>query len=144
MSGLEQQFREGKERDMQLEEISNINDLDFSFNFSFSDNDLTDLNASDSNVTTSNSQLVLSSGTIGNWISKNKTTASDVTTVEIKALGEALQDARFYVSADAGTHWQSVSLNTLTTVTDVGKNLRLKIEFTTANTRVGSAVILYS
>ena len=116
----------------------------FSFNFDFADDTRTDTDATGSNVVTSDSQLILNSGTIGTWISSSTTALNTITKVQVKATGENIQDANFFVSADGGTNFLQVTLESLTTIVNQGKLLRLRIDFTTANPRIGSAVVLYS
>jgi len=136
-------FRDRDLKSVSLEKITNPFDLDFSFNFEFDDDLLTDETASDSNITTSSGQLILSSGSLGSFRSVNKTTVDTVTQFEVKAVGENLQNADFFVSAD-GTNFQQVLRDELVTVTDQGKLLRLQIDLKASTVRVNSAVILYS
>jgi len=137
-------FRDRDLKSVSLEKITNPNDLNFSSPvFSFDNDTLTDVNATDANIITSDGQLILNTGTTGTWISINTTAASDITKVQVKATGEVLQDATFFVHADGNT-FEQVTLEELTVLANPGKLLRLRIDFGTANTRVGAAVILYS
>lgn len=136
-------FRDRDVKTLKLEEVKNPYNLNHSYNFSFDDNNLTDGSATESNVTIQNSQLLLSSGTLGVWISKTRNLTSDLSRVQVKVLGESLTDAEFLVSAN-GVTWQQVNIDELSTISDTGRLLRLRINLKSATVRVSSVAILYT
>lgn len=135
---------QNQKKDLALESIDNPNDLKFSYNFSFKDTSDLDGSASDSNVGVSNSQLVLTSGSSGTFISKNKVTKSNVSLVQVRVVGEDLGNIALAVSSDNGNNWQTVNYDELTTLTVQSMNLRLRIVFSAATARVDAAVVLYT
>ena len=143
MSGLDELFRKGEERDLGLETITNPFDLDFSYNFSFDNNSLFDDGASNDNVVVRDGKLVLDSGATGTFISLSKTAASNITQVHVKAIGEDLGNVTFSISVDNGNTFQPVTLEALTNVTKSGKGLRLRVVFAASTARVDAVAILY-
>ncbi len=136
-------FRDRIRKTFDTTAIVNIHNLDFSYNFSFDDDSLTDSVATNSNVVEIDSQLILDSGSTGTWVSLSKNVDKDITQVQVQALGEALQDATFFVQVE-GSNFQQIVLDKLEAIVNSGKLLRLKIVFSTNNTRINSVAILFS
>jgi len=119
----------------------NINKLNYSYNFSFDDDKGT-------HSTTEITEGVLKTTTgnaAGTWISPNKPHGSNVTTCEIRAIGDAIPGTLFYASADGGNTWKSLgSTRTLYTFSPPGENIKIKVIFASESTQIKSLVLLYS
>ena len=117
----------------------NPHEMRYSYNFLFNED-----SGTHSTTEITNGVLKLSSGSSGNWISNTRLTTSNVAQVYIIANGETLTGATFDVSADGGINYDTnIPLRTLKTLTSTGKTLRIKVNFTNADTQIDSASILY-
>lgn len=130
----------------ELLSISNESDLENSYNFTFNDN--TNIETfTNTEVTGGKLQLTTGSST-GTAIITTRTTSSNVTEVELKYNGWNLGDSVFEVSVDGGLNYQTVTNNTVTTITYSGNLLKLKITLnsTAANPspNVESLALLYT
>ena len=85
-----------------------------------------------------------STGASGTWTSNLKEAPESATSCEIRVKGQSIPGTIFYVSVDNGISYQSVTLNTLKTLSPPGKNLRIKVEINSADTQIYSMVLLYS
>ena len=135
MTKIIQNLSEKSDRAIQSE---NINKLNYSWNFEFNED-------SGAHSTTEITGGVLkSTGASGTWISNVKNLSSNVTKCELRVKGEAIPGTVFSVSVDNGINYQSITLNTLKTLSPPGKNLRIKVEINSASTQIYSMVLLYS
>ncbi len=136
-------FKDRIKKEMALEAVENINKMDYSYNFPFSDYSNIDTGASTSNIRVADGFLSLSSGTTGTMISNARETDFDITLVEIRTKGEAYSDAVFYVRANDGDAWQTISLNTPASLDVSGNRLALKVSINSASTRIDSITVMY-
>ena len=112
-----------------------------SYNFSFDDFTKIDQVLSD-HITVLESNLKISTGTVGNMISNKRTSPSDITKVHLKVVGDALSGTKYYISTDDGINFNEVALESKVTVT-AGKSLRVKINLNSASTLIDSFVVMY-
>jgi len=135
MTKIIQNLSEKSDRAIQSE---NINKLNYSWNFEFDDD-------SGSHTTTEITGGVLkSTGASGTWISSANTSDLNAISCELRVKGEAIPGTVFYVSVDNGINYQSVTPNTLKTLSPPGSNLKIKAEINSASTQIYSMVLLYS
>lgn len=121
-----------------LKVADNINKLNFSWYFGFDE-------TSGAHSSTEITEGVLkSTGASGTWTSNLKEAPESATSCEIRVKGQSIPGTIFYVSVDNGISYQSVTLNTLKTLSPPGKNLRIKVEINSADTQIYSMVLLYS
>ena len=135
-------FKDRIKKDLGQETIINPNKMNFSFNFTFDNENKIDSLSSDA-IEISESKVKLTSGNeSGNMISVTKNTTT-VNSVHLLAIGEVLDGANYFINAVGTNTWQQISLDTLTTVTEPGTKLRLRIQINNTNTRIDSIAILF-
>lgn len=123
-------LRENKRKELRLDKVGNPNGMNFSYNFTFDNTENTDTLT---NVTIDNGKLILSTGaTSGIMTSVRKVTGSNITSVELRFSGTNLDNSTFEASADNGTNFVTLTRNTVTTITNTGKNLVLRITLRTS------------
>lgn len=137
-------FKDRIQKDTQQESISNPNKMLYSYNFAF--DNLNKINtAASSNIEATDGNLKTISGNDGTMISITKNTEITVNNGELRVVGENLGTTQFWVSADGtDTGFQRItSLNTLFAITSTGKQLRIKVVFTSSDTRIDSLAFYY-
>jgi len=124
-AGTSELMKERIDKELQLRKIDNPNQLSYSYNFTFDD----DTGLVHTDTETSEGRLQIVSGTAGSCITDSKTTASNVTQVELRIVGSDLTSSIFRVSTDGGIHWTVLTKDTLTTipVAERGDALRIRI-----------------
>lgn len=137
-------LQQRKERNLELRDILNPNKLLYSYNFTFDD----DTDLTHYQTETTEGRLQLQSGeTTGTCTTSAKTTLTDVTYVELRIKGSDLTSSTIQISADGGSHWQTVTKNTYTSVTDSGNQLRIRMTLLSdtdnPNPIIDSIAILY-
>ena len=85
----------------------------------------------------------------GTWISDRKVADENISQVELRYLGKDLTSTKFYFSVDGGVNWELFNgKNTLQSPTNVGKNIKAKVEFVKDGINpqpdLNSLAILYS
>lgn len=121
--------------EQEISDITNEFDLDSSFIMDFDDS--TYIGGSSSKVEALDDYLQLESGeSSGTFVSTAQTVDSNVTSFVLRVDGEALTGMTFYVSVDNGTSYQTVSPNTLYDATSEGKQIIIKVSFTSATQRI--------
>jgi len=119
-------FKKRMARELALEEILNPFKLKYSYNFTFDDDTQVE---SHSNTQTLDGSLQLIPGeTSGTMISKAKIAEINISKTELRLIGQDLAISRFWISVDNGISWESVTENTLHTVTGTGKKLKVKVQ----------------
>ena len=136
-------FVDTQKRDISRDPVLNLASMKFSYNFSFDDESDFDQAATDTGIAVANGKLILDSGSSGYFVSLNKATTDDVSSVQVKARGEDLENATFEVSADNGNTWQAVTLEEVTSILNQGNGLRLRIRLLANSARIEAAVVLY-
>jgi len=135
-SYFQQQFA----KNLAGENINNPNSMNYSYNFDFDD----DTGLTLSNMEVSEGYLRVTSGNnSGSAISEARTADSDITSVELRAIGEGLADCLFSFSVDGGTSWESILLRSATTPVSSGKKLCLKVEANVSTVSIDSVALLY-
>ena len=118
----------------------NINKMNYSYNFSF-DNDL----GVHSGTEITEGVLKTDVGASGTWISPVKELDSNVDSYELRVAGETLTSATYYVSSNGGNTWEKVeNLKVKADFISPGKNIRVKIELSSADTQIYSMVLLHT
>ena len=136
-------FKDRMKKEMGQENINNPHKMKYSYNFTFDNESKIDISASSSYLISESKIRKDSSVESATIISNAKDTPITVSSVHILAIGEVLDGATYWVQANPSAVYQQITLNTLTTVTSTGTELRLKIIITDNNTRIDSIVILY-
>ena len=140
---IPQEFRNLFLKQKESEEITNINKLKFSYLFNFDSSTGIDDGASN-DYSISEGYLVFT-GASGYMQSDSRDTTDNVSEFEVKAVGENLVgNITYQVSVDNGTTWQTVNLNTLTTTTSEGSQLKIRVTTTSADAKINTLAILYS
>lgn len=112
----------------------NPNDMDSSYDFTF-DTD----SGTHSNTQITSSVLKLTSGsTTGSWTSPSRIETNNITQVYILSTGQTLTGVLFDVSTDGGNSYQTVGLKTLTTLTNQGQALVIRVRITDTSAQVES------
>ena len=130
-------------KEMGQENINNPHKMKYSYNFTFDDESKVDISASSSYLISESKIRKDSSVESATIISNAKDTPITVSFIHILAIGEVLDGATYWIQANPSAVYQQITLDTLTTVTSTGTELRLKIIITDNNTRIDSIVILY-
>lgn len=120
---------------------TNPNEMRYSWFFDFNTDSGTHETPAKTEIT--GGVLKLKSGeTSGTWISEVNTLSSNATSCELRAKVNAI-GSNYYVSTDNGITWQSISLNTLLTLSPPGQYLKIKVELNSASTEIDSLCLLY-
>ena len=143
-TGIPRFFRERMQKEMGTEVILNPNALYYSYNEEFNSS-----GGTHTNTKLSGGKLQLSTGeSSGNWISDAKTTNSNVTKCEFRAIGQDLESCTFEVSADNGVNYKTVTRKTLTTIDNTGTQLKFRINLVADADNllpiIESCVVLYT
>lgn len=119
---------------------TNLNpfELNYSYNFLFDDDSGTHSN------TEITDGVLKPTAVSGTWISLSRDLDDNITEAYLIAIGETLTGATFYVSGDAGTHWQTIADKGQLDVTSAtGKKLKVKVIFDDTDTQIDSLSLLY-
>lgn len=139
-STIPQIFRDRKKTELKLAKSNNPYRMTGSYNLTF--DDYANINTTTSEtITLSNSKLSITSAT-GTMITLPRVTSSAVTQIHLKVVGEGLSSATFSLSTDGGDTYQTINLETLTSVTS-GTSLVLKVYITSSTTLIDSIALLY-
>ena len=141
--GISKLFKKRIEASIGNEVITNPYKMKFSYNFTF--DDFTNIDEPGStDIDVINGKLVLESGfSEGNMITIAKEIDTAATSCHLLAIGEGLTDALFYISADGTTPTQLITVNTLTTITTPGTQLKLKVVLNSASVEIDSSALLF-
>jgi len=134
-------FKERKKAELSLQKITNPYKMTNSFNLIFDDMSEIDEVLS-STVTVSEGNLKVSVGSTGTMISLIHVSSIDISSVQVKVVGDTLAGVTYLISTDNGDVYTAVNLETLTSIV-AGKLLRLKILLTSSSTRIDSVAVLY-
>ncbi len=132
-------------KDINQESIVNPNNMTHSFNFKFDNFNKIDSPAS-SNILISDGKLRWDgTGESGIMISNKLDTNINVSNAELRLVGEVLDGATYSFQANSQSEFQDIVSDTETNVdsSNVGKELKLKIIISNANTRIDSSAILF-
>lgn len=117
-------MKERIEKEIGLRDIPNPNEMRYSYNLTFDD----DTGLTHYNTQTTQGRLHLQTGeTTGTCTSSVKTTDNNITYVELRIDGSDLTSSVFQCSVDGGINWQTLIKNILTTITNSGNSLRVRI-----------------
>ena len=134
-------FRQRLSKEIAMEDINNPNKMEYSYNFPF--NDETNLSTL-SNMEAIEGYLRVTSGqSNGSVTSSARTAPADITSVELRVVGEGLSDASFKFSVDNRVSWQTIGIRDVLTPTSTGKYIALKIEATSSSVSIDDCVLLY-
>ena len=145
-SKIPQLFKKRIEKDLETQQINNPNELRYSYNLTFDDNTNIDL-SDDCGVT--DGKLEIDEGkTTGTMITSAKTASANITSTELRIVGQDYGISKFYISVNNGVTWEEVSRETLYTVLGTGKKLKIKVQFKSNSDNpkpsLDSLCILYS
>lgn len=136
-------FKDRIKKEQGQEAIVNPHKMTHSFNFTFDNEDKIDSASSTRYTVTEGIIKWDGSGENAVVISIAKETPITVNSIHILAKGETLTGATYFVQADSGAEFEEVSLDTLTTITNTGTELKLKIIISNADTQIDSVALLY-
>ncbi len=134
-------FKDRIKKDLAQETIVNPFKMTRSYTFNFNDESKTD-SVSSSNLVFEDGIIRKASGAeTGIMISNEKTSDVTASSMSLKVKGENLDGASYLFQADSQGEFQTISPNALseTKVTDTGKEIKLRINITSDNTRIDSA-----
>ena len=133
-------FKDRIRKEQGQERIVNPFNMTRSFNFTFDDESKID-SASSSNFTLEDGVLRKGSGETGIMISIKKDTDISANSMSLSIIGTELDGATYSFQADSQAEFQTISANSTseTSITTSGKEIKLKITITSANTRIDSA-----
>lgn len=134
-------FQQRLSKEIALEDINNPNTMEYSYNFPFnSEDNIATLN----NMEVAEGYLRVTVGnTTGSMFSTARMASVDITSIELRAVGEGLAGAIFYYSTDNGLSWERIEVREVKTPTVSGKNLMLKIDVSSASVSIDDCVLLY-
>jgi len=127
------------ERQYQGEQTSsNPYEMKYSYNFLF-DQDV----GTHSNTEITDGVLKLVSGSAGTWISPARTLDSNMTEAYLVLVGSKITGVKIYVSGTGGSDYQLISSKQRIVLTNPGKGLRIKAEFSDDATQIDSLSVQY-
>jgi len=138
-------FKERIRKSQSQETIINPFNMIRSFNFTFDDQSQIDTAAS-SSFTLEDGVLRKTSGAeTGIMQSIKKASDKTANSMSLRVIGTELDGASYSFQSNSQANFQSISPNStsLTTVTDTGKDIKLKITITSTTTRVDSAALYW-
>uniref|UniRef100_A0A6H1ZVV1 Tail protein n=1 Tax=viral metagenome TaxID=1070528 RepID=A0A6H1ZVV1_9ZZZZ len=138
---IPQIFKDRKRAELQLQTITNPYKMTNSFNFSFDNLNNIDSTLS-SNITISDSNLKVLTGSVGTMISQLRSATTNITFVHLKVVGDALSGTTYWISTDNGDTYKSIELETKVSVT-AGTALRVKVILNSASTTIDSLCVMY-
>ena len=134
-------FKERISAEQNIADIANPYEMRYSWNFTFDDDSQI---ASHSDTETDEGYLILQAGkSTGTAITTTLTTSNDVTEVHLKVNGNSLVGTNYWVSANNGITWESVTPDTKKILSSPGTKLKLKIELNSSSTQIDSLALLY-
>ena len=84
-------------------------------------------------------------GATGTWLSSNTTLTSSLNKIYLVMNGETLTDVTVSVSGDNGNNYEAIgNRSSITMSTAKGNNIKIKVEFASANPQITSLQVLYS
>jgi len=133
-------------RDQSLKDIANetiINPYEMTKSINFTFDDFSKLSGWDTNIKIVDGKIKLSSGTTGTFTSKIFTQDSNITQIHLLVAGEQTSEAVFRISTDGTTQTlEGITPNTLHTLSNIGKDILLKVYLNSANTEIDSIGVL--
>jgi len=122
------------------ETSTNPYEMKYSYDFLFDDD-----SGSHTNTQIIDGRLKLQVGqSSGTWISPTRSTPSNITEAYLYSEGDAITGATYYVSANGGVDWESISIKERVVLsTSVGSSLQIKIEIDDTATQIDSATLQY-
>lgn len=121
----------------QTSEMENPNEMRYSWLFDFT----TD-SGTHSTTQITNGVLKTDGSASGIWISEVNALSENAVACELRAKVNAT-GSTYYVSSDNGITYQSITLNTLLTLSPPGQNLKIKVVLNSASTEIDSINLLY-
>lgn len=130
------------EAEQQLSDTPNPYELEYSWIITFDDE--TDTGSHNNTEIASGRLKLVSGASSGTWISTTTTATNNITKAQVKAAGNNITQATFYISNNNGATWQTVTLNDLTTLSSTGNKLKIKVVINSSNVEIDTIGILYS
>lgn len=122
----------------------NVNKLNYSYNFNFGTDVGTHLTTQITILGTNEGFLSTDGSSTGTWISPIRQLTANATALELRMTGNELNNLIVYASLNAGTTWTNISQVNQSTTIAGGKDLRIKVDFSSATARLESLSLLYS
>ena len=134
-------FRQRLSKEIAMEDINNPNKMEYSYNFTFDDE--TNI-ATLSNMEVSEGYLRVTAGqSSGSVTSSARTAPANITSIELRVVGEGLADAAFKISVDNRVSWQTIDIREVLTPSSTGKYIALKIDASSSSVSIDDCVLLY-
>ena len=129
------------EKEQERLDLDNENGLENTYTFSFDDD--TNIQTHTNTETTRGKLVLQEAKSAGNMITDSLLTDNNVTKVFLKVNGSAIGTTIFDISNNGGESYTTIEPDTLTTLTDTGQRIKLKVGFDTPDTQIDSLSILY-
>jgi len=124
----------------QIKEARNVYKMNYSYNFDF-DSDSGD----HTNTEIIRGVLKTDGSASGTWISPIRTIGSNVTALEMRTKGEQQTSIVIFVSVDGGAVWNQVTqIREDYTISPSGRDLRIRVVFSSPSAQLDSMALLYS
>ena len=125
----------------QIKEARNVYKLNYSYNFDF-DTDT----GEHTNTEIIKGVLKTTGGASGTWVSPVRNLALNVTGLELRTAGVQLTDVIIYGSLNGGITWTQLTWKgqTISGTIAGGKDLRIRVVFSSASAQLDSIALLYS
>jgi len=135
-TGIAQIIQNLDQKSNRAMQVENINKFNYSWNFDFDDD-------VGSHTTTEITEGVLKTdgSASGTWESEVNRVSADITSCGMVIKGEQLNNIKFFVSFDGGLIYTEMGRQTSEVVS--GRDLRIKIEISSASTQIYSLALLY-
>jgi hypothetical protein len=136
-----QLFKKRIENEMNSQTVTNPYQMLGSINMVF--NDYLELSTYDSNVIVQGGKITLDSGTQGTFTSVTTALSSNITQIQLRAVGSDLLSNNYYVSVDGGNNYQEITLEILTNLTTTGKNIIIRVILQSTSTEIDSLALYW-
>lgn len=121
--------------------IQNVNKMNYSYNFDFSE----DIGSHNNTKIDIYKGLLKTNGTSsGTWESPTLTVEENVSALELRMNAEQESYINVYVSLNGGTTWSPLNRINYSYSLPTGKNIKIKVAFSSASASVSSLALLYS
>ena len=139
MAGLSRSIQSINQKSDRAVEVDNIKKLNYSWNFEYDEDSGIH---SDTEIT--EGVLKTNGAATGSWISEGQTVSTGVTGVQLKVSGDNLPGTKIRLSTNGGVTYTQIYGAGSKEIVPVGKNLRIRVDLTSANTQIKSMALLYS
>ena len=138
-SGVPQSIQQVNDKSVRAIETDNTNKRNFSWNFDFESD-----SGTHSSTQITDGVLKTDGSASGTWISPNITVDTNVTGVDMKTVGDSLAGTKIRLSVNGGITYTQIWGEGLKEIVPLGRNLRIRVDISSANTQIKSMALLYT